>query len=82
MDGYADGNANGIRCALSCNCPCGTLSGEGRCGLLKDKWSVFFFYAGSYCPYQLYCTMLAYCLLASANCLSGIIAGYFLKYYT
>ena len=44
----ADGNADGRRCALSCDCPRGTLSGEGRRGLLKDKWSAFFFYAGSY----------------------------------
>ena len=29
-DGYADGNADGRRCALSCDCPRGTLSGEGR----------------------------------------------------
>ena len=28
--------ADGRRCALSCNCPRGTLSGEGRRGLLKD----------------------------------------------
>ena len=32
----ADENADGRRCALSCNCPRGTLSGEGRRGLLKD----------------------------------------------